>query len=237
MNDVGVIVPSFDGYADVWPITADLFARFWPDRQWPMYWMTNGERVPSIAAPILRPRVGRDEWGPDIAEAVESIPEPLIVFWLEEIFPLSKVPNDLFLEAAEILRTTPDVGLVQLTRYYYSPETPTLGDFADYPAGKPGFSSAMPALFRKEVLLHLLRTLPKSNDFEQQSASVMLRDLPQVRCLASCSPMFRLCDNPVIGERWCECVIPHFKELGLRVDLSKRSMHDNKCLHMEGVPA
>lgn len=236
-RDVGIIVPSYDGYADVWPIAADLFTRFWADREWPMYWMTNTKPVPEIATAIVRPRVGRDEWGFDIAAAVESISEPLILFWLEEIFPLSKVPNDLFIEAAEILRSHGDVGIIQLTRYYYSPETPTLGNFGDYPSGKPGFSSCMPALFRKDVLLHLLRTLPKSNDFEQQSYLVMSRDLPKVRCLASCLPTFRLCDNPVIGERWCECVVPHFKELGLTYDLSSRELHDNKCLHMDGIPA
>src|SRR5262245_62297255 len=98
MNDVGMIVPSYDGYSDIWPISAELFSRFWPDRQWPMYWMCNQHAVPSIAQPLVRPEIPRDVWGCNIASAVESMPEPFIVFWTEEVLLLSKVPNDLFLE-------------------------------------------------------------------------------------------------------------------------------------------
>jgi len=237
MTDIAVLVPSFDGYADIWPIQAELFQRFWPDRTWPMYWVHTRKPVPSIANGIAVPEVGRLEWGNAIRYAVECVPASLIAFWFEEIFPLSKVPNDLFLEAAEIMRTTPDVGIVQLTRYYCQPTNPSIGNFADYPLGEVGFSSSLPAIFRKEVLLHLLKANPKSNDFEQQSSAVMFRDLPGVRSLISTKPMFKLCDNALLSGPWRKCAVDHLTELGIDVNFSIRGICPNECDYPDGVKA
>lgn len=232
---VGVLVPTHDGYSDLWPIQAELWRRFWPDRSWPVYWMTNGAKVPDLATPLTVPKVQRTDWGKGVEIAAFDIPHDLVVFWFEEIFLLSKVPNDLFLEAAEHMRCNPDVGIVQLTRYYCQPQPPTMGNFMDYPKDKPGFSSSLPAMFRKDVLLHLLRTLPRSNDFEQQSARVLERDMPAVRSLISCQPMMRICDNALIAGPWKQCAVKHLGELGIDVDFSIRGISPDACDHMEGI--
>lgn len=231
---VGVLVTTYDGYADIWPIAAELFKRFWPDRPWPMYWMTNKQPVPDMAQPIVRPVIERQQWGLNLAEAVESMPHPFILMWVEEELLLSPVPNDLFLEAAEILRTTPDVGIVQLTRYYAQPEQATVGHFTDWPLG---FAAALPAIFRKGVLLHLLKASPQSNDFEQQSGKVLQRDLPSVRTLMPCAPMFRFCDNALLAGPWRQCAVKHLKELGFQIDYSRRGISPDACSLMDGAPA
>lgn len=236
-SKVGVIVPTYDGYADIWPIASELFKRFWPDREWPMYWMTNGHPVPDIAKAIVRPRIERVEWGNNIAAAIESMDEDLILFWVEEIFLLSPVPCDLFHEAADLLKSNSDVGAVQLTRYYIQPCTPTIGSFTDYPRDAQGFSSALPAIFRKEILMHLLRRLPMSNEFEQQSARVMSLDFPRMRSLISCKPMFCFCDNALQAGPWRQCAVKHLNDGGFSgIDFSLRGISPDSCRFMDGVP-
>ncbi len=236
--DVGLLVLSFDGYADIWPLCADLFNRFWPDRQWPMYWMSNGEGVPSIAKPIVVPRMPRKQWGFAVEEAVVRMPTEFVAIWHEEILPLSTIPNDLFMEGAEHLAANEDVGIVQLTRYYYRDESnPTIGNFKDFPRTTAGYSSAMPAIFRKNVLLHLLKRLRRSNHFEQQSARVLEKDLPHVRSITSCKPMFKLCDNALLSGPWRRCAVKHLTELGIQVNYSVRGICPDECSYMEGINA
>lgn len=237
MSDIGVLVMTFDGYADIWPLCAQLFNRFWPDREWPMYWMSNGAAVPDIATPLVVPGTPRTQWSKPVEMAVRLMPEPYVLAWHEEILPLSPIPNDLFQEGAEILRTTPDVGIVQLTRYYFRTPNPTIGTFGDYPREAAGFSSAMPAIFRKEILLHLLKELVQSNYFEQQGADVMRRDLPNVRVMTSSKPMFKLCDNALLAGPWRACAVKHLTELGFTIDYSKRGIAPVASDHMEGIPA
>ena len=234
--DVGIIIPSYDGYADIWPIAAELFNRYWPDRPYPMYWMCNDAQVPQIAKPLAVPKIAREEWGNNVADAVERMPEPLVLFWVEEIFLLSKVPNDLVAEAAQILNDNLDVGLVALTRYYARPTVPTIGNFTDHPRSEWGFSSALPAIFRKEVLIHLLRTLPQSNDFEQQSQVIMFQHMPGTRSLVSCKPMFRFCDNALLKGPWRECAVKHMQDNGFVIDFSIRGISPDKCRYMDGTP-
>jgi hypothetical protein len=236
---VGILVPSYDGYSDLWPIAAELFKRFWPDRTYPMYWMTNGKEVPTIAKPIVRPSVDRKEWGRYVASALNRMHEPFVLFWVEEIFLLSTVPNDIVMEAEEILKDNPDVGIVQLNRYYWRPSAreATVGNFADSKRGNPEFSAALPAIFRKEVLRHLLNTLPMSNDFEQQSALVMASHFPKVRSLAPCVPMFKFCDNALVAGPWRKCAMKHMSDMGFDIDFSIRGIFPDDCKHMDGVPA
>lgn len=238
MMDVAVVVPSHDRYSDIWPIAAELFKRFWPDRQWPMYWLSNSRPVPEIAKPIYKPAVDRDQWGAYIAEAIKFVPEPFILFWIEELFLLSPVPNNLFLEAAEILRTSPDVGTVHLTRYYTrSNKMPASGNFVDYPSEAVGRCSALPTVFRREILIDLLQSLPKGNEFEQQSADVMRQKFPNMRSLISIKPMFRFCDNPLLAGVWRSCAIKHMNDLGFDIDFGIRGISPDVPQLMDGAPA
>lgn len=237
MNDIAIFVPTFDGYSDIWSIQASLWQRFWPERGWPVYWMSSGKEVPAIATALRVRDVPRTQWGYAVEEAILQIKESLILLWFDEIFPLSKIPHDLFLEAAEIIRKTADVGVIQLTRYYFSSTNPTAGSFGDFPRDLYGFSSAMPAIFRKEILLHLVRELRQSNWFEQQSSIVLQRDFPNVRSLAPSRPMFRLCDNALLAGPWRSCAVKHLTELGLDVDFSIRGVASVASDYMDGVPA
>jgi len=238
-NDVSVLVPSYDEYSDIWPIAADLFRRFWPDRIWPIFWMTNGEPVPSIAKPVIVPKIERHQWGNGIANALQRIPGDFILFWVEEQLLLSKIPNHALLEGAQHLRNDPDIGVVGLTRYYghsgYENEL-AFGYFARYPHNDIAFTNALPALFRRRVLMHLLRTLPKSNEFEQQSHEVIFRDMPNVRALVAAKPMFRFCDNALLGGPWRKCAVKHMQDMGIPVNFSRRGIHPEKCRFMDGTP-
>lgn len=235
--NLGVLITSYDGYADVWPIAAELLKRFWSDRQWPLYWMTNGKPVPDIAQPIHTPPIPREEWGNNIAAAVACIDAPFIFYWPEEVLLMSAVPTEMVSEAIALMEANPHVGIVQMTRYYWRPDNPTIGNFRDYQQGQVGFAAALPAIYRKEVLLYLLRALPQSNDFEQQSTRIMASDLPAVRSLAPCKPMFKFCDNALLKGPWRPCGVKHLEDLGFKVDISQRGVAPDGCRFMDGVPA
>lgn len=241
MNDVAVLVPSHDEFADVWPIAATLFERFWPDRDWPMYWMTNTKTPPAMASALRVPTVARDQWGINIAKALDEIRESLVLFWVEEILLLSEVPNDALNEARDILLTHSDIGIVNLTRYYvhagFAASLDRVGSFAYYENRDIGFTAALPTLFRKSVLRHLVTRLPKSNEFEQQSYRVMLRDLPQIRSLVPARRMFRFCDNAITVNQWRKCAVRHLEKMGFMIDVSKRGVYSEECRLMDGAEA
>jgi hypothetical protein len=236
MSDVAVLVSSYDGVADTWPIIAELFQRFWPDRQWPMYWMTNGETVPSVATPIMQPRVERHCWGHNLAGAVESIPEEFVLWWIEDALLLSAVPNEILLEGAELLRTHADVGYVSLVRYYAAPKVPTVGQyFTNYPEDVFGCYAPLPAIHRKPILAQILRAFPVPRDYEVEGSSVMMKQaFPAMRSLIPAVPTFRYCDNAVLAGPWRQCAVQHLRQLGYDPDFSRRGISPDVCSWMDG---
>jgi hypothetical protein len=236
MIDAAVLITSYDGYADLWPFAAELFERFWSDRPWPMYWMTNTEIVPWIATPIYQEPVMREHWGLNIADAVDSISEEFVVMWPEEELLLTKVPTDLCIEAVKHLRENPDVGCVNLIRYYLQCDKPTIGRFTDYPE-TPWTNrrfAPLPALWRKEVLTTLLRGVPNSRDFEMEGSDWMTRHYPNVRCLTPCVETFNICDNALLKGPWRKCAVGHLLQLGFNPDFTKRGISQDECAWMDG---
>lgn len=241
MSDVAVLVPSYDGYADIWPIAAKLFSRFWPDRTMPMYWMTNGARVPYIARPIVQPQVTPERWGLNIADAVDSIPEPLILYWFEEQFLLSAVPNDLVMEGAELLNTHPDIANVNITRYYANAfgiqYAPTSGRFMEFPKELFGRTAFIPTIIRKDIFTTMLRALTSGRDFEMEASAFVTRHYPAMRSMVPCVSTFRFCDNALLKGPWRQCAVKHLKELGIEVDFARRGISDDVCTWMDGAVA
>jgi len=240
MNDVAVLILSYDGYADIWPIVAELFQRFWPDRTFPMYWMTNGSLVPDIAQPIVQPSVTFEQWGVNVANAVKEIQEPFILYWFEESLLLSPVPNDLVLEGAELIKTHSDIATVNITRYYtnaFGVEYANHGRFMDYPQNLFGRAANIPTIIRSDIFTTMLGALTSPRDYELEGSAFVTRHYPAMRSLVPCVPTFRFCDNALLKGPWRKCAVKHLNELGFDVDFARRGISDDVCPWMDGAVA
>jgi hypothetical protein len=226
-----ILVPSYDAYADIWPIASACFTRFWPDRSLPMYWMTNGKPVPSIATAITVPAKARQQWGEGIAQALDAIPEEFVLFWIEEVLLLSKVPNDRILQAIQLMKDDPSIQVVNVNRYYYA----THGEGFIEPPNKTWDVMAMPAIYRKSVLRRLVLENPDPPEFERRSAISFHKLYPEGRALVPGFEMFRFCDNLLIIGRWRKCAVNHFHELEIPVDVDIRGVADDVCGYMNGT--
>ncbi len=230
--NAAVLVPSYDKYADVWPIAETCFSRFWPDRSIPMYWMTNGLPVPRMATGVCVPARARQQWGEGIAQALDSVPEDLVLFWIEEVLLLSPVPNQRVMEAIRLMNEDPTIQVVNVNRYYYGDAA---GDgFIDAP-DKMFDVMAMPAIYRKSVLKRLVLENPDPPEFERRSAISFHKLYPGGRVLIPGSKMFRFCDNLMIIGRWRKCALNHLQELQIPVDASIRGVADDDCRFMNGT--
>jgi len=203
--------------------------------------MTNGETVPDIAIPICQPPVIPEQWGVNIADAVVSIPEPLILYWFEEELLLSPVPNDLLLEGAELMKSHSDIANVNITRYYGNAfgvdYIPTMGRFREYPRDLSGRLACVPGIIRKDLFITMLRALPASRDFEMQASAFVWRHYPALRSLISCVPTFRFCDNALLKGPWRRCAVKHLHDLGFDIDFARRGISDDVCALMDGALA
>ena len=166
MEDFAVVVTSYDGFSDVWPIAKALFDRHWPDRTWPMYWMSNTRPVPEGTLPL---HVHPDrQWCGNILAVVDSLP-PYVLVWCEELFLLGPLNNELLLRGAELLKNDDQLASLAVGHYYYRHGFPGGDEYgnADFSTFH-GYAEAstQPTLWRSSVLKEILIAVQEIADRE-----------------------------------------------------------------------
>ena len=232
---VAILVSSHDEFKDIWPIWDKCFDRFWPDCPYKIYWMTNGAETPVATIPVHVPKIPREQWGLNIAKALESVEEEYIIHWIEEVIPLSPINTDVIDKMRATLAVTQDVAAINLARYYHWPEMQQ-EDFAEISRESQFPSvSAMPSLIRKEILMKLLKERPVPNEYEQNVTKDFNRLYPDMKVLCPTFPMFKFCDNLLQFGKWRRCAVQHMVALGLThlMDASRGAVED-ECAWMNG---
>lgn len=217
MNDLSIIMVTADCLADVWPITATLFERHWPDRP-TMYWCHNTHPVPLGATPIpCQPRSDYSGWICNLRTALQVVTEPFVINWTEDVWPLSRVQTDLVEHCLGIMQANPDVVATSLSHYYHSPSSGIAHDDKTVilPHGTPLRIAALPSLWRKDVLEKVLETFITPNIFERDVSAAVDLAFPQSRVLLTTSPIFTICDNAISEGHWKTCALRHAEKEGL----------------------
>ena len=153
-GQIAILVSSFDAYSDLWPPYFEAFERNWPDCPFPRYLLSNYKTFPGFAVTSIQVKDVR-AWPVCMRLALNEIREEFILLLLEDLFIFSKVDTDKFLRLSEwiaehrpaCIRLQPEQGMVPT-------EFPGISHL---PPGLPYRSSTVLSVWRKDVLLDLLR--------------------------------------------------------------------------------
>jgi hypothetical protein len=226
--DVSAVVASYDGSADIWPGFFGLVSRFWPDLPYPLYLVSNHLAFPDQRVTALR--VGDDlSWSETLARGLEGVSSRYVLLILDDFFLTAPVDTALVLrmhaamvaKGAAYLRLVPNPKAD--TPYVDMPEIGTIVK------GAPYRTSLQMAFWDRRVLLDLLRRQESAWDFEIKGSR---------RSDEMNEPFLSVCDghaaipyrHVLVRGKFVPAAVRHFASLGVRFDLSKRSIESELYL-------
>lgn len=164
---IAILVSSHDPYSDLWPPYFAAFHRNWPDCPFQIYLLSNRIVFPD---PAVKPILVGDvrSWPDSIRLALEQIDEDFVLLLLEDLFLISPIDTERFLRLAEwvtehrpaCIRVEPVPGMAPSE----------FKGICKLPPGIPYRASTVLTLWRKEVLLALLRSEETIWQFEVQGS-------------------------------------------------------------------
>lgn len=91
-NNLSILILSYDGFSDVWPITFQFFFKHWPDCPYPVYLLTNhktyqDKRVQNI-------KIGDDiSWSSNLLIGLDQINSDFVLTLFDDFFLNTSVDN------------------------------------------------------------------------------------------------------------------------------------------------
>lgn len=172
---VAMLVVSCDRYADMWAPCFRLLDKYWPDREFDMYLMTNtlGFSWPGVS--VIR--VGDDvSYADNLRAAVAQIPHEWILLWLEDLLVSAPVDNRRVMSMIEAtqrrsagyLKLSPDMPL--------SYDTSTTDEVGPVPKGVKYRAAIGASFYRRSTLEQLLMRGASAWDLDR---STVCDELPE----------------------------------------------------------
>lgn len=171
VSDVEVVVPSFDGMEDLWPLLFHLFFKHWPDCRYRVTLGTNHQAFEHDRVRTVQ--VGDDRgYIANLRRLLESVDAPWVLFWIDDALLRRRVPSNRVEEI--IARATElEPGFVLL----YSAPWHTVSLIEPGPAQDLAWistdshyrGSLSIGLWRKDVLLSMTRNGETAWEFERAS--------------------------------------------------------------------
>ncbi len=160
-----VLVPSWDGYADLWSPFFQLFWKYWPDCPFPVYLGAEEKSFPHPRVTMIRAEPGLN-WAARVRRQVEALDHEYVMLVLEDFFWRAPTPTGQIVQCLEGLHTLGGE-MMRLTNRP-PPDSPVRGYplFGEIAVGAPYRVSTQVTIWRRESLLDLLRDDESIWDFE-----------------------------------------------------------------------
>ena len=165
-ESVAILVPSWDGYQDVWHPFFHSFFKYWPDCPYLVYLGSNTAIHPDDRViPIL---VGADkDYSSNLIAMLEEIQEDWIILWVDDALLSAPVDTERFIN---VIRMAQEKRAAYL-QLIPGPSTQVILDennqeFGKIPNNTPYRVSISLGLWRKDAFLNLLRLGETAWDFE-----------------------------------------------------------------------
>lgn len=156
-SSVAVVVSSCDAFFDAWRPFVFFFRKYWSDCPFPVFLILNGLKVRSkIVQPI---HVGPDrDWASNMMTALESIPQPYLIYFQEDYFLNGRVNNALMAQDIAYAVEHDAASFCFYARSQLEPNFRPLNDrFGIVPPDSDGRTRLQVTLWKKEVLRAILR--------------------------------------------------------------------------------
>jgi hypothetical protein len=214
-NRIAVLVVSCDRYADLWPPFFQLFFRFWPDRPFPVYLLSNAEK-PGFPEVSHIP-VGDDiSWSDNLMKAIAAIREDYLLMFLDDLFLVDYVRTDRVLEICAWIADH-DANYVRLNPSE-PPDQPYSTLLGTVSPGMIYRTSTVLSVWKKSVLRDLLKSGETAWQFEIAGSQRADRYDSFYSTFEGCFPV----RNGVIKGKWDRRVLRRLHSLGVPVDQESR---------------
>ena len=162
-----VVVASCDSYSDTWGPFDVLFERFWPDCPFAAYLVTN-EKMRSFNRIICLP-IGKDiSWSDNLLTALSKIPHEFIILMVDDLLLTTPAKTVQISDILEWMNSSSGNCVHLYGRP--KPTKPFVGLVGGLPKGTYYRTSAVSSLWRKSVLISVLKTGESAWDFEIQGS-------------------------------------------------------------------
>lgn len=223
-GDLALIIVSCDRYADVWPAFFALFWRFWSDCPYPVYLGTNSlvhedRRVHTVLT-------GDDRsWAENTRKLVEQVGSPYLLMMLEDFFLRRPVATE---EVERCFHALKKVGGGYLRlKPFPKPDqrVPDFPEIGEIKRGAPYRSALQAAIWRKDVLLNMLRD--GENAWDMELLGSRRSDSLTTAFYSTWQPVL-VYEAGVTKGKWLRWAYRLCKGLNVPVDLSKRPLMSSR---------
>lgn len=230
MNKTAIVVASFDGYKDLWPVFVAAKEKNWPDCPYITYLISNYDTVKSNG--IVSITTGKETtWCDRMEKALNMIPEENIILLLEDYLIGSKIQTETVLRYLGIFQ----MGKMNYLRLIDIPrargqqnQVVAIDENIEYGV------NLQPSIWSKQYLLELLSRIggrKSAWDFEVTLLKDAIKgeNVPKEGCYAVQGNLLNI-HNGVLKGKWFPNEVRYFRKYGIEVDTSVRPMLSSKEL-------
>ncbi len=206
-NDVAILVPSFDGYEDLWKPFFACFFKYWPDCPYPVFL---GSNFNTYDDPRVTPiRIGPDrDYSSNLIAMLSGIRHEWVIVMIEDILLSAPVRTEA-LQSVIVVAQKMNTGLLQLLPRRFDPNvefaaTRVSNEISEIEAGLPYRVSVNLGLWKRRVLLALLRPGETAWQFERYGSLRTFELASPFLCMSRkylSAPLFRYVHGVIKG-RW-----------------------------------
>lgn len=220
-NKFAILVVSCDKYSDLWNPFFKSFFRFWPDCPFDIYLLSN-HRYASISK-VKSLLIGSDiSWSDNLYKGLDYLKEDYVFLFLDDLFLFDFVKTDEVLK----LFTWIVESNVNYVRMNPSPKPDKRYNelVGIVSRGTIYRTSTVLSVWKKDILLNLLKTGESAWDFEIYGS---LRSDKYENYYSTLGKYFSFM-NGVIKGKWRRSSVKMLKSLGIEIDLNKREIMNLK---------
>lgn len=224
-NDIALLVVTCDAYKDLWRPYFQCLFKYWPDCPYPIYLGSNNSVYPD---PRVKPiTIGDDkDYSSNLLAMLEHLDSPWVLLWIEDCLlsapvntaRLTKLISDAQMQGAGYVK------LIATFPYAYT--SSKTEEVAVVPKGIRYRVNIGVTLFKKDVLVNLLRSGESAWDIEYKGAARSDNLEDKFYCLNS-----SLKSNPPISYvnavgkgKWIRNSVPFLKKEGLADCIANRKI-------------
>jgi hypothetical protein len=210
-KELQILVLSFDGFRDLWPVFFQCFFDMWPDCPFKINLLTNHL---SFQHPGVRTiAIGEDlSWSSNLLKGVEAIDAKRVLFFFEDAFLSSKVSTDEVMGYLKFAQET-NADYLRLKRTH-KPDYKINKDIGLLRPGGLYRLTLFLSIIKKSVLSDLID--PKENAWEFEFKGAIRSD--RYKHFYS---VYNDCihyNHAIIKGQWTASVVPYVTALGINVN-------------------
>jgi hypothetical protein len=223
-SSVAVVVSSCDAFFDAWHPFVFFFRKHWEDCPFPAFLIVNQLRVRSqVMQPIS---VGPDRaWASNMMTALESIPQPYLLYFQEDYFLNGRVNNALMAEDIAYAMENDAASFCLYARSHLEPDFQPLNErFGVVPRDSDGRTRLQVTLWKKEALQAILRPGESAWNMEAR-ASDRTRDLLALSYLQRRDAPIPYLMSAIVRGLWTPEALSLCEQAGIEIQPRFRSAH------------